>query len=163
MNGRLSDLNTVKGDEQMKNILKTAATTAMGLALTACALMGGKGSKNASEIPMVVNNKLPSVEGQVSIRNEENNNTGIDLSVKHLARPERVSPDATTYMVWGKPAGDENAQALPLGALNVDEDLNAEIKTVTPLKNFDLFITAEPAGVTNEPTGERLLWALINR
>ena len=41
-----------------------------------------------------------------------------------------------------------------MGALKVSENLSGEINTLTPRKEFEIFITAEAAGDMNNPSGE---------
>ncbi|HEX4925331.1 MAG TPA: hypothetical protein VFV50_14650 [Bdellovibrionales bacterium] len=135
--------------------MKTLVIIMLGLLLNACALFQEK------KTSMEVSERLPAAEGQLRADGTDNDNTKIELMVKHLATPEKLEPDATTYMVWARPSAGAPAQ--PLGALKVDDDLNAKLETVTPLKNFELFITAEDSPLVTDPTGEALLWTNINR
>lgn len=104
--------------------------------------------------------KIPAAEGLVNIRDTSNENTHLDLIVKHLAEPSKMSPDASTYVVWSK-AMTENSKPQNLGALMVGRDLSGKLSTVTPLRNFELFVTAEATSEAQQPSGEHLLWAKI--
>jgi hypothetical protein len=112
--------------------------------------------------PLSASNKIPAAEGTVKVSPSQNNNTKVDLEVKHLARPEKVNPQAGTYMVWQKSA-EQNGQIVPLGALNVDKDLTGHLQTVTPMKDFEIFVTAEPSATVAKPSGDKLLWTSVSR
>lgn len=152
-------------------------TTRMGViaacvfALTACG--GGAMEKDAgpaqgraagpgSSTELATSAKVPAAQGQLKIKDAGNNNTGIELRIKHLANPYKIDAGATTFMVWAKPLA-ETSRVHPLGALTVDKDLSATLDATTPLKNFELFVTAESSSQVQEPQGDRLLWATVSQ
>lgn len=109
-------------------------------------------------VRMVSSADVPAASGTVKASLTDNGNTALEVEVRHLARPELVQPGATTYVVWARaPGGD----AQNLGALRVDEDLRGTLRTITPLRSFDVFITAESAATAMRPTSRRLLSASI--
>ena len=77
------------------------------------------------------------------------------------APPEKVSSEATTYVVWVRPGAGGRSQNL--GALKVDGDLRGTLSTVTPMRSFDLFITAERSPTVSLPSARNLLSASIAR
>ncbi len=104
---------------------------------------------------------LPAAEGTLLCDKAANDNTSIDLKVKHLANPDRLTPPAAVYVVWMKT--DKDATPQNLGALKVDEDLNGRLTTVTSQRRFEVFITGEATGQGISPSGAPLLWANCNR
>ena len=82
----------------------------------------------------------PAAMGKVITNNDRNNNTEVDVQVKHMAAPQSLTPGKTTYLVWIEPRGKA---AELLGALRINEDLEGSLKGTTPYKDFDIFITAE--------------------
>jgi hypothetical protein len=130
-------------------------------AMTGCAAISNLTSGDSQKTKLAVSNKLPSAQGEVITRPEDNGNTLVEVDVKHLADPSLIANGANTYVVWAHQPGQQDPQNL--GALRVDKDLNGNFKAVTPYKNFDLFITAEPNQVVNKPTDENRLWAHIAR
>lgn len=104
---------------------------------------------------------LPAAEGTVRCSKAANDNTAIDLKVKHLASPDRLTPPAAVYVVWTKT--DKDAQPRNIGALEVDESLTGRLRTVTSLRRFELFVTGEATGQAPSPSGEPLLWANCSR
>ena len=119
--------------------------------LSGCAtLFGGPG-------PMLsVSPTIPAAEGTVRFARTSNDNTSIHLKVHHLANPEKLTPPATTYVVWVR--SDPSAPFQNIGALIVDGNLTGTLNTVTPQHSFALSITAEANGQVQEPTGPPLLW-----
>lgn len=138
--------------------LSLSAVLAVTLAMSGCSMLGigEKGESRLSTSPA-----LPSVEGRAKFSVTVNDNTTIELSVKHLPRPERLSPPASNYVVWLRATKEAAAQSV--GALVVDKDLNGKIITETALHSFDLFITAEDSGQVQYPSGEPLLWMSYSR
>lgn len=104
---------------------------------------------------------LPAAEGTLRCSKAANDNTAIDLQVKHLANPDRLSPPAAVYVVWTK--ADKDAEPQNIGALEVDSNLTGRLKTVSSLRRFELFVTGEATGQAPSPSGEPLLWANCNR
>ena len=68
--------------------------------------------------------------------------------------------DASAYVVWVEPL-DRSMAPQNVGALRVNDDLEGELRTVTPLEDFNLFVTPEPHGNANEPSGPKVLWATV--
>ena len=129
--------------------MKTAMiASALGLfgALSGC---GGAPKLNTSS-------EIPAAEASVKFERTRNDNTEIDLRVKHLADPEKLTPPAQTYVAWVRADKDEAPQNI--GGLVVDDKLNGKLKTVTPMHSFELFVTAEASGQVRKPTGKPLLW-----
>lgn len=122
--------------------------------MTGCAMFGGKVSLSTSS-------SMPAAEGSVRFSTSRNDNTVIVLSVKHLAHPDKLTPPAGSYVVWTK--ADKDAMPQSIGALKVDSDLYGTLLAETPLHSFDLFITAEPSGEIQQPTGQPLLWTSYSR
>lgn len=123
-----------------------------GAALSSCSLpaLGRGGARSMTASPTV-----PAAQGTVKFGKAANDNTSIDLEVKHLADPEKLTPAAQVYVVWI--AAPDGAPAQNIGALTVDKNLTGRLKTVSPLHRFELFITGETSRTPEKPTGEKLL------
>jgi len=124
------------------------ALIAVGIAAFSCA---GSRVLNLTASP-----DIPGAQGTATISATDDANTKIDLTVEHLASPERVAPGTTVYIVWVR--GNESG-ALPqsLGALRVDDHLKGRISGMTALRDFELYITAEPSQMSTAPTGKTVL------
>ncbi|HYM79811.1 MAG TPA: hypothetical protein VEY91_00195 [Candidatus Limnocylindria bacterium] len=109
-----------------------------------------------SQLRLTSSPDIPAAQSTVKVSTTDNGNTKIDLVVEHLASPERVSPGATVYIVWVR-GNAADAQPQNLGALKVDNNLKGNLSAMTPLRAFDLYITAEPSQAGTVPTGKTLL------
>lgn len=148
------------------------------VAMSGCAMFGGgegekpnsfwtsgksssKTAAAASDQRLTVSPKIPSTEGTVRFATGANDNTSIDLSVKHLPQPSKLTPPASAYVVWTK--ADKDAKPQNVGALTVDAELTGTLTTLTPLHRFELLVTAEENGQVQEPKGEALLTSTYSR
>jgi hypothetical protein len=110
--------------------------------------------------------RVPAAEGAVSVEKEgDNGNFKVDVQVKHMAPPERVAAGASSYVVWLRPLASDSKPQNPVnvGALAVNKDLEGNLTTVTPYRQFDIFVTAEPLANTTTPTGEQLLTTTVRQ
>ncbi len=99
-------------------------------------------------------------EGTVEAKAGPNDNTQIEVRVKHLSEPARVASDASVYVVWIHP---RNAEIQNVGALRIDEDLVGKLNTSTPHRTFTLTVTPEPSARMAAPTHRAVFTAEVNR
>jgi hypothetical protein len=107
-------------------------------------------------LPLGSSPQIPAAEGKARLKRTSNGNVEIKLSVKHLAPPARITPEANVFVVWLRgltPA----AEAQNLGALVVDKKLSAKFKAVTAMSAFDLFLTCEQSQTITTPAPPELL------
>lgn len=122
-------------------------------------LLAAAGCASSTQL-MSADSRVPAAQGEVKAKTEDNGNTHLKVKVKHMAKPNAVEPMAQTYVVWAQDtANTGNVQNL--GALQVSDDLEGEIEAITPLKRFDVFITAEPLATAQYPTGVKTLWTTV--
>lgn len=124
-------------------------------------IAGATSCASVTRAPLQSHGGIPAAQGEVRASKSENNNTVIEVNVRHLALPERVSPGANTYVVWARPEGASGVQNL--GALRVSADLSGSLRAVTAFRQFELFITAEPSAQVMRPSGAELLSAQLRR
>jgi len=105
--------------------------------------------------------EIPAAQSSVKVSSTDNGNTKLELVVQHLASPERVSSGATTYVVWVL-GHEPSARPQNIGALRVDPDLNGSLTAVTPLHEFELFVTAEATQSVTTPNSKRLLYTNVS-
>jgi len=127
------------------------------LILTCLAALSCSGPR---QLRLTTSSDIPAAQGTVKISTTDNGNTKIDVVVEHLASPERINPGATVFVVWAR-GSEAGAQPQNLGALKVDDNLNGSISAVTPLRSFEVFITAEPSQMSEWPTGKTLLYTTV--
>lgn len=132
-----------------RQLLAIAMLVLIGLTAASCA-----GSR---DVMLTSSGDIPAATSVVKMGTNDNGNTTFDLTVKHLAPPERVNPDASVFVVWTR-GRESGARVQNMGALIVDDNLNGSYSGVTPLKEFELFVTAEPTLSNSSPTGKALLY-----
>lgn len=130
------------------------------LVAAAVALVCGCASGNT--LRLTGSPQVPAAQGTVYVSRGANNNTLLRIDVHHLAPPERVAPGATALVAW---VGSTASGATPqnVGALQVNDKLEGELHTITPLQDFDLTITAEPSQTVVAPSSPPLLSTHVSR
>ncbi|MBI4458608.1 MAG: hypothetical protein HY648_00945 [Acidobacteria bacterium] len=86
--------------------------------------------------------------GRVELTYDRNNT--LEVKLENVPDPSAMNPQYTRYVLWV--ATPDRQYTVNIGQLRVDEKKKAEIKTLTPLRNFILFITAEPQGDATTPS-----------
>ncbi|SPF42023.1 conserved exported hypothetical protein [Candidatus Sulfopaludibacter sp. SbA4] len=112
----------------------------------------------AKKYPMTAASTVPGVRAEVAIDKDKNGNTRLKMSVQHLANLENLTPRASAYVVWLQERGGSPENQ---GQLKMDKNLKATFETVTPLKSFDVFVTAEQDFRATGSTGQEVLRATI--
>jgi hypothetical protein len=112
----------------------------------------------AKKYPLTADKSVPAARGQVDVGRDKNGNTKVEIEVEHLAAPENLSPARTAYVVWFQERG---AEPLNQGALKPSKNLKARFKSVTPLKSFDVFVSAESDPNAKSPSGSEILRATV--
>jgi hypothetical protein len=113
----------------------------------------------AKKIPLTVSSLVPSAQGTVETGKDRNNNTKVKIEIEHLAKPERLSPPKSSYVVWVQERG---AEPVNEGQLKVDNKLQGSFETVTPSKNFEVFVTAEDDPDVKAPSGPEVARASVS-
>ncbi len=124
----------------------------VGLAL----IIGVSACASSSQMKVAGGVETPAAQGEVKLGTTDNGNTSVQFMVKHLAPPVRMSPGATVYLVWVRPL-EPGSSATSLGAMQLNDNLEGSIDAVTPLRAFDIFVTAEAMQTATWPSGKELL------
>ena len=116
------------------------------------------GIGNAKKFPLTAAPSVPAARGQVDVGQDKNGNTKVELKVEHLATPENLTPPRTAYVVWFK---ERDAEPMNQGLLKPGKNLKATFRSVTPLKTFDVLVTAESDPNTKSPGGSEIMRASV--
>lgn len=116
------------------------------------------GAAFAKKFPLTADKSVPAARGQVDVGHDKNGNTKVEVEVEHLAMPESLTPPKTVYIVWFQERGSE---PLSQGALKPNKNLKATFKGVTPMKSFDVLVTAESDASSKAPSGVEVLRASV--
>jgi len=84
---------------------------------------------------------------RIELTYDRNNTLRVQLS--NVPEPSSLDPKYTRYVLWAGTPDRQNA--INIGQFRVDEKKKAGIETLTPLRSFILFITAEPQGDVMTP------------
>ena len=115
--------------------------------LCAIALLGGAavstGCGGGSSYSVIGTPRAPDADGQVSLEGIEGGNRLVKIQLQHVPPPSRLGPGLTVYVVWFTANGQAPVKA---GLLAFDEgSRKGNLVATTPLRNFQLRITAERA------------------
>lgn len=135
--------------------MNRAEKTLVGVVVAAGLLATGCSHK----VKMTSASSVPAAVGVAKLTKDSNGNIIVDLKVRHLARPDSLTPPQSVYVVWIQPRGGQVAKQ---GQLRVDDNLQGEFKTPAPAKSFDIFVTAESGPTVTQPTGPEVLRQTIN-
>lgn len=108
----------------------------------------------ARKINFATSTIVPAAEGTVKVKKDKNDNYGVDISVKHLAEPNRLPQPKNVYVVWAETAGNgvQNLGQLNTSSGIISSTLKASLEAVTPYKPVRVFITAEDAATVVAPS-----------
>jgi hypothetical protein len=97
---------------------------------------------------------VPAAEGYVKIKKDNNKNFIIDLNVKNLAEPNRLTPPKQWYMVWMQTEqnGIKAIGQLKTSSGILSSALKSDLKTSSPYKPIAFFITAEDDNAPQFPS-----------
>jgi hypothetical protein len=109
---------------------------------------------------MTASTTVPGASAELNVGKEKNGNLQVELKADHLAQPGRLTPSANTYVVWLQQEGSEPQNQ---GELRVGNNLKAELRAITPLSNFKVFVTAETDPQTKAPSDQVVLRATVQQ
>jgi hypothetical protein len=115
---------------------------------------------DAKKYPLTASTAVPAARGKVDIGKDSNGNTTVKMAAEHLAEPGKLSPPGSDYVVWFQEKG---ADPQPEGRLRIDKNLKGSFETSTPLKNFDIFVTAESNANAKQPAGTEVFRTTVQQ
>lgn len=88
---------------------------------------------------------VPAAVAVAKVKQDKNKNYAIDLDVKHLAKPDKLSPSRKYYVVWmaTENNGNKNLGQIKSSGSLISSTLKGSLKAVTSFKPTEIFITAE--------------------
>lgn len=97
---------------------------------------------------------VPAAVAEARITRTNNNNSKIELEVRHLAPPQNLTPKKSVYVVWAQaPQG----RTINLGQIIVGQDRASEFVGITPLYEFRILVTAEEQSTAVTPSNHVVL------
>ncbi len=88
---------------------------------------------------------VPAAQGNVKVKQDDNNNYRIQVNIKDLADIERLDPSKETYVVWmeTRQGNTENLGQLISSSSLLSSQKKATLETVSSFEPFRVFVTAE--------------------
>ena len=102
---------------------------------------------------------VPAAEGGVKVKKDGNNNYKVDVEVKRLAEPKRLTPARQLYVVWMETEknGTKNIGQLKTSSGMLSSTLRSNLETVSPFKPVSFMITAEDEANVQYPGSQVVL------
>lgn len=125
-----------------------------GLFFSACLLLAAGCSQKMQFAPSSI---VPAAQGDIKVKKDKNDNYQIELSVKNLAKPERLQPSRTTYVVWAVSPDNRADNLGQIKADGGDTTVDGSLETMTTFQPERVFITAEDQGSVQYPSAQVVL------
>lgn len=129
---------------------KRAALIGLMMLCLAAGLYAEKSMKNVSQTQT-------SAAGKIDVGGDRNGNSDVYIRTFHMARQR---DDRAFYVVWFQPKDGAPQNA---GVIKINDDSEGAFRTLTPLRDFDVFITVENDRSATAPSGEEILRTEIDR
>lgn len=108
----------------------------------------------AQTVAMRASSDVPAALGETKVLKDNNGNSVIAIEVNHLAPPENLNPRKAVYVVWAQaPQG----RTTNLGQMTVGANRVGKFRSVTPLQQFRILITAEDIPAVSAPGKQEIL------
>jgi hypothetical protein len=107
----------------------------------------------AKRLHFATSTVVPAAEGKVKYKKDDNNNYAIDVKIKNLTDPNRLTPPKNTYVLWMEPTQGnvQNLGQIVSSTGIFSSGLKASLEAVTPFKPRSFFITAEDNAAVTYP------------
>ncbi len=115
-------------------------------------------SSFAKTYPMTASDILPGATAQLQVAKEKDGNSQMEVKATGMAKPGRLNPAATTYVVWVQ---QEGSVATSQGELKVGNNHKGDMKMATTFRTFKVFVTAETDSNTASPSDQVVLRATV--
>ncbi|MDF2187892.1 hypothetical protein [Paraflavitalea sp. CAU 1676] len=95
----------------------------------------------------------PAATGEVKIKKEQNANYKVEVSIRHLAPPDKLATSRKFYIVWAElsDANTRNLGIIKSSSRFLSSTLKGSLTAVVPSKPKKVFITAETESTVTQP------------
>jgi hypothetical protein len=110
-------------------------------------------SSCAKKLHFATSTVVPAAEGNVKYKKDDNNNYAVDVNIRNLADPKKLTPPKNTYVLWMEPTQGnvQNLGQIVSSSGIFTSGLKASLEAVTPFKPRSFFITAEDNAAVTYP------------
>ena len=131
-------MKTIKLNTLTKTLFSGILMTIMVLSFSSC----------AKKVYFLLSSVVPAAQGQITVKNDKNNNYVIQMQITNLADIERLQPAKKSYVVWMETGGN---LAKNIGLISSSNQLKVSFETVSTLRPTKIFITAEEDETSQYP------------
>jgi len=131
-------MKTIKLNTLTKTLFSGILMTIMVLSFSSC----------AKKVYFLLSSVVPAAQGQITVKNDKNNNYVIQMQITNLADIERLQPAKKSYIVWMETGGNF---AKNIGRISSSNKLKVSFETVSTLRPTKIFITAEEDETSQYP------------
>ena len=117
------------------------------LLLAAVAMLAGAGCTRKIQLTPTPTARGGKASVEVELTYDRNNTLQLEMS--NVPDPSTLNASYTRYVLWV--ATPDKQSIVNAGQIRVTDDHSAKIQTLTPLREFILFITAEAQGDVASP------------
>jgi hypothetical protein len=102
---------------------------------------------------------VPAAHGTVKVKKDNNNNYSISIHITDLAEADRLTPPRRIYIVWmdAKDVLSKNIGQIGSSGNLLSSRKKSSFQTVSPIKPYRIFITAEDDANTMYPGTQVIL------
>lgn len=113
----------------------------------------------ARKINFNTSSTVPAAEGRVKVKKDNNGNYSLDIEVKNLSAPTRLTPSKKMYIVWmdTESNGTKNLGQLVTSSALLSSAMKASLNATTPYKPTKVYITAEDEASLEYPGYQSVL------
>lgn len=131
-------MKTIKLNTLTKTLISGILMTIMVLSFSSC----------AKKVYFLLSSVVPAAQGQITVKNDKNNNYVIQMQITNLADIERLQPVKKSYVVWMETGGNF---AKNIGRISSSNQLKVSFETVSTMRPTKIFITAEEDETSQYP------------
>src|SRR5690348_15795885 len=93
-------------------------------------------SSCAKKLRFATSTVVPAAQGRVKYKKDDNGNYAIDVKIRNLADPNRLTPHKNTYVLWMEPTQGnvQNLGQIVSSSGIFTSGLKATLEAVTPFK-----------------------------
>ncbi|MDZ7648315.1 MAG: hypothetical protein U5K54_14645 [Cytophagales bacterium] len=107
----------------------------------------------ASTVKFPISSVTPAAEITAKMTQDKHKNFVIEVTAYNMASADRLDPPKNNYIVW---IVSENNGTMNIGQLTIKNGEKSYLKTSTPFKVKEIFITAEDESDISYPSGTEI-------
>lgn len=113
---------------------------------------------STKKVPFDNSQVVPSAEGTIKAKKDNNNNYALNISTVNLPDPSKLTPPRKTYVVWIETEkGIKNVGQMNSKSPMFSKTRKASLSTVSTLKPTRIFVTAEDDPKIEHPGTQTVL------